>query len=717
MDMKEWNESDTMSDEEMKKLMERIEESAEDIRVPASLEPEAVKERLRARKEYAHKRGRISVQRLANAAAVVVLVATLAGVGGYGSYMLKGIGQGSGFRMDAETASGGERENTSAAAQTLRKEKTVGGYHLASDYEEVYAALKTAPAGYVCVDEAEDMYFLESSAVNDGALPLTGVGNAGGDAANGDDGGFSKTNTQVEGVDESDFLKNDGSYLYLQSEDLVRIVDIRGEQMALVLELKPELEANDRICDLYVDGDRLLLIVEKREIEYGYWNRNRAVGVELRTYDITDRSAAGLLGTVRQDGSYHSSRKVGDYVYLFTRKSAFEDHIILDDMETETVGKGDTQAGEGAADPADYIPCVNGVMIPADCIYLQEDVSNELIVSSVDIRSPQNAVDSMVLLNNYASLYMGTDAIYLYTERYEWDERNESSSYTDIVKFSYRDGILNGVGSASVRGTIQDVFAISESSGVLRVLTTEWDWENGSENRLYLLDDRMQELGSLENIAKGEEIYAARYIGNLAYFITYHNTDPLFAVDISDPANPIMLGQLEISGFSDYLHPYGDGLLLGIGYETEPETSRRLGVKLVMFDISDPVNLRILDTVTLDGDDTSAAYYYKSVLADPARNLIGFELSDWRGSESALSYQLYSWLDGHFVRLMKEEVDAESCRDTSRIRGIYAGSRFYVVNQWYNGYQLRSYDMEGQYRKLGELTFGEKNGEWDTWIW
>lgn len=106
----------------------------------------------------------------------------------------------------------------------------------------------------------------------------------------------------------------------------------------------------------------------------------------------------------------------------------------------------------------------------------------------------------------------------------------------------------------------------------------------------------------LENIAKGEEIYAARYLGNIAYFITYHNTDPLFAVDISDPAHPKPLGNVKMTGYSDYLHPFGDGLLLGIGYETDAKTSEKTGVKLTMFDISDPINLRILDSVTINED-------------------------------------------------------------------------------------------------------------------
>ncbi|MCH5333874.1 MAG: beta-propeller domain-containing protein, partial [Agathobacter sp.] len=417
---------------------------------------------------------------------------------------------------------------------------------------------------------------------------------------------------------------------------------------------------------------------------------------------------------VSQDGSYYSSRKAGDYIYLFSRKDSryyhilpidyiSKDEVVLSNISgTESDGRQDTAASsESGLTVEEMIPCIDGNLAEPDCIYVRDDAESQLIISSVNVHAPDSVVDYMVLMNSWAQIYMSTEAIYLYSDNWTWTD-NGSKSYTDIAKFSYKDGLLNGVGAVTVRGTIQDTFAISEGSGILRVLTTEWS-EN-SENRLYLLDENLKEMGSLENIARGEEIYAARYLGNVAYFITYHNTDPLFAVDISDPCNPKMLGQLEITGFSDYLHPYGDGLLLGIGYETDPETSARLGVKLVMFDISDPVNLKVLDTVMPEGASyTVAADYYKSVLADAGKNLIGFEAVSWEDDEYSMGYQLYSWQDGRFVRLFHESADPEKCWDGSTIRGLYAGQRFYLLNQWDDTYQLRSYDMDGQFRKLDEL--------------
>lgn len=731
--------------EEMQReeLLKQMEELPETIRIPASLEPEAVKARLRA--ENKRVRRTMPVHRLANAAAVVVLVAAMGVVGIYGAQAVGGrkmLPPELSLGNARQQVSPSEPDENSAAQEIPKKKAVVGSYRLASGYEEVLAALEQNKGDYA-VNEGD--YVVDDSRIfiNDvykGGIskPMEAIGRDEGEPGASDsaqnqeaEADYSKTNLQVDGVDESDFVKNDGSYLYVQSGEEIHIVDIRGEQMKTVAAIRPELGADDGICDMYVDGDRLFLVIQRRESEENYsgaetdvihgmlrsgcfFRRTKDLSTDLLTYDISDRGAGRLLGTVSQDGSYYSSRKVGDYVYLFSRKYPYYDCVVPYDLiveedyvfdfeskevpETESDGPKDEP---DAGNELDVIPCINGSLAEADCIYLQESADSELIVSSVYVNKPDTVVDYMVLMDSWAQLYMSTEAIYLYSENWEWTDDGDGRSYTEITKFSYRDGLLNGVGAATVRGTIQDTFAISEGNGVLRVLTTEWS-EN-SENRLYLLDENLKELGVLDNIARGEEIYAARYLGNIAYFITYHNTDPLFAVDISDPRSPKMLGQLEITGFSDYLHPYGDGLLLGIGYETDPETSERLGVKLVMFDISDPVNLKVLDTVTLDVGYTMAADYYKSVLADVDKNLIGFESTSWKNDESTMSYQLYSWQDGRFVRLMEEAVDVGHCWDNSRIRGLYAGQRFYLLNPWDEAWQLRSYDMTNQYQKLDEL--------------
>lgn len=750
----EWMGDAEMTQEEMDKILEAVESSADQIEVPAALEPEAVKSRLRDKKR------RFSARRITEIAAAVALVIAVGGSGIYGMSLRnnQSAGAGQSGSIDQQLSDGVEAGFELSAAKIdapVAKTAVVGDYRLAESYEDVYAAWESQKEAYEAynykygIDDAvsdilsgaiikEEMIFNSVDSVgsansttgamvaengasdgmsagrDSGANVVTDLATAEDlaaaepeeverDSAKAENSDFSKTNTQVEGVDESDFIKNDGSYLYVQSDYKVSIVDIRGDKMHLVAAFTPEMGASDTIRDMYVDKDQLYMIIQKRnttmegtpltrsekmkdaayaELDY-YINTDTTM--ELQTYDIANRGLVKLLGKVDQDGSYFDSRKVGDYIYLLSRKDMY-DYAA---MNTGADG-----------DAAGIIPCVNGEKVAADCIYVKDYADNQLIISSVYAGEPEKTVDQMVLMNTYAQIYMSTEAIYLYSEDYDWSG-DEGVSYTDIVKFSYKNGKMNGTGATSVRGTIQDVFAISESNGILRVLTT--DWSGNSHNQLYLLDEKLNVKGSLMDIATGEEIYAARYIGNIAYFITYHNTDPLFAVDISDPTNPKMLGQVEITGFSDYLHPYGDGLLLGIGYETDPDTSQRLGVKLVMFDISDPTKLKVVDSVTFDGDYCSAAGYYKSAFVSASKNLIGFEISDYKEGGDQISYKLYAWDGSKFVKRLSESIDPNVCWDVTSIRGLYAGEHFYLVSQKEGGYKIQSYDMSADYKSLDKL--------------
>jgi uncharacterized secreted protein with C-terminal beta-propeller domain len=650
-----------MNEENMEEMMKKIEESAQDIVVPESLEPDRVKAKL----QQIPQKKRFLRQKKAELAAAIALVVVVGGIGAY-----QHLPEQEALQM-TDTEASAAKASDAAQQENRTKKETVGSYHLAKSYEDVYDSI-------AYVQEAE-----ESGGILDKLEEKLEMASAEDDAAEGT-ADFSTTNTQVAGVDESDFIKNDGSYLYVQSTDSVSIIDIQGESMKKVATIEPELEASDLIADMYVDGDRLFLIVQRRDTALGeaasgrsnmsdvaYMYMDTSSRTELLTYDITGRKEGKLLGSVTVDGSYETSRKVGDTIYLFTSQ------YVGDRTEGDTDG---------------IIPQVNGSDIASSCIYVQEDAYQEYIAVSVDVKKPDETVDQMVLMNGNMQIYMGLDAIYLYNDDYKND-----TSYTDIAKFSYEDGYMDAVAATSVVGTIMDTFAISEEEGILRVLTTDWS-KAQSENQLYLLDENLKLKGSLKNIAAGEEIYAARYIGTTAYFITYHNTDPLFAVDISDPAEPKLLGQIEMTGFSDYLHPFGENLLLGIGYETDPDTGNRLGVKLTMFDISDPVDLKIVDSVVVDGEYCEATSNYKCALVDADKNLIGFGVSDY--SDHATKYMVYQWKNDHFSESMSE--DMKDYND-EQIRGLYADDRFYLVAPEEDGYHIRSYNIEEKFKELDEI--------------
>lgn len=474
---------------------------------------------------------------------------------------------------------------------------------------------------------------------------------------------YSRTNVQTFGIDESDIVKTDGEYIYLLRGSSVSIVSAEDEEMKQVGELEADTESDAaNICAMYVDGDLLILMAQENRtsleetegdeaFDYAMKYIDTDVVTSVITYDISDRKNPVLAGKTTQDGAYVTSRKDGSILYLFT------DKYLMEDYE-----KG----------PEGVIPEVNARKIAEDCIYLGDRGERALIISSLSVNRPETVRDTVMILDNGSEIYMGEDSLYLYRSNY-----TGVGETTEIAKFSLKGGYLNGEAAASVRGSVRDTFAINEKDNKLRVLTTDTSG-NEWENCLFLLDEKLKVTGKLNHIAVGETIYAARYLGDMAYFITYRNTDPLFAADLSDEKKPKLVGELEITGFSEYLHFWGDDKLLGLGYETDEGNGAQEGLKLVMFDMSDPAALKTLGSKVLDKVSYSPALYdYKAVLADPEENLIGFVTESYnRGVKR--TYELYRWNGSGFEKILSEKLD--DGYGNENYRGLYIGERFYIAH-------------------------------------
>ncbi len=452
------------------------------------------------------------------------------------------------------------------------------------------------------------------------------------------------------------------------------------EEQANILEVATEVA--QAVIQEVTGIDVVEDIAYTEEVSPYYIERNQSTNIY--TYDVTNPEKPVLLGKVNQDGNYHTSRKIGDIVYLFTNKNLWNNN----------------QPADGSVrDSGKYLPLVNGEEIPYDSIYLPKEGSQGLIISSVNVNRSSAIVDKAMILNNCVEIYVGNESCYLYNNSYQ-----DGKDYTEIAKFTFKDGQINAVNATAVEGQIYDTFAINEKNGKLRVLTTVWDWRGNGDrsNSLYLLDENLSLTGTLNGIAPGEDIYAARYIGDIVYFITYRNTDPLFAVDISEETAPKILGELEITGFSEYLHPWGEDKLLGIGYETDPETGMEEGIKLVMFDISNPTELKILDTLVIENVDYCAALYnYKCIIAEENANIIGFATETYTSNyyQREINYFAFAWEDGRFVNLLAEGLT--SGVNSSIYRGIYVGDKFFIASPE----QIRSFDRNNNYKKIDEFVF------------
>lgn len=705
-------------------ILTQLRKAAEEIEIPETLKPEQIEKQLQEQKAKQQQENQhlepkkskkiIPWRRLGSMVAVLALVVCS------GVYITvtrfdknSGTGQTDSVAMTDTQQTVGEADETGyvdvAALGTM--------YHPASDYKEVYQTLlkgyqqnwiedletsaETSEAASGAMNSGSDEYYYSDEAKYgsaDADLPESSK-----------EGGkdYSTTNLQMEGVDESDIAKIDGSYIYTVEDKYIVITDIRDGKLEEVTRFLPkDCGAADRVMEIYVDGDQLILVVQGYETSLGEsskagsdkensdkessdeeiavsdasedsafcYKMNGKSTTQIQVYSIVDRRNPEFEGRLIQDGYYNTSRKIGDVVYLFTQYHMTSDVVGYVEKEYTSV-----------------IPKVNGEKVAAGEIYLPESSGESgILVSSLDVNKPDKVLDSKLVISGYAQTYISKDALYLYEEDYD------GAMITNIAKFALDEGRISGVAATAVRGYVRDTFAINASDGYLRVLTTDYSTED-EVNALYILDENLKLTGQLTGIAPGEEIYAARFMGNTGYFVTYRNTDPLFTVDLSDPAKPEIIGELKVTGFSEYLHFWDDTHLLGIGYESDEKTGNIENIKLSMFNIENPGEVTEEAKLVLkDVDYSEALYDYKSVIISKDKNLIGLVCEDYSGSGIKQTYQIYSYENGAFKK--QAEIPGINGANYENVRGMYSGNVFYL---WIND-NITSYDMTDGFKKIKE---------------
>ena len=632
---------------DQKELLDKIRHSAEGIEIPEQLTPQSVEEKLKREAQQKKIRRRKIMIRWMEAAAVLAIVAA----GGTQTELYKQWKEPA-LSSDADMEKPVAEQDTESSVQP--EEVTASGeFKQADSEEELYKTLQELEKQTGSYARGGDIMLLEESAeiatMDAGAADTAANQKVTGEAD------YSQTNVREAGVDEGDVVKTDGSYLYiLKSSGSVRIVDIRETKMKEVAEIQPE-KLNESIEDLYLDGDRLMLVTtgyesSMEEAESDMYTVNRYQYTALTVYDITEREHPEMAGRITQEGDYRQSRKKGDYVYLLTQYSP----SLGDSFEDSSV-----------------MPLVNEQKLAISDVYLPDQTSQSdyLVASGINIQDPENVISSKAIVSGAADFYMSSDNLFICNNNW-----NDGKSSTEILRFACVDGEITAGAMCELPGFLNDTFSLDEYQGYLRVLLTEDS--NGESNSLYILDADMQVTGAIRDLADGETIRSARFMGTMAYFVTFRQTDPLFCADLSDPDNPQILSELKLTGFSSYLHPYGDHLLLGVGYEAEEETGSQTGVKLSMFDISDPSQVEELDKYVIKGASyLPSDYNYKAILADGEKNLIGFvcdgeylvfSYDEEKGFQNLLTYTMSDW----------EYWDGDaSCR------GVYAGDEFYIVDQ------------------------------------
>ena len=502
-------------------------------------------------------------------------------------------------------------------------------------------------------------------------------------------GEYSETNVQVAGVDEADIVKTDGEYIYYIVENRLMILKADGADTKLV----SVTEFGDRddwwayASEMYLLGDRLMILSQGHAVIWVQSGQNTYESGQQQTvatvYDISDRAKPREVTSLGQSGAYVSSRMVGGYVYVVTSQYLY--NIVR-------------------SAPATYVPQLitdgkSDSVAVAD-IYVYDDPKDAAytVISGFDLAKGTAHTSAKAVFGCTGTVYANTEHLLLAANEYEEetapiapdkDGRNvqitTSSNSTKLMLFSLENGRVTRLARGKVKGALINQFAMDEYKGAFRLVTTVNDWEtriytdgvdtyeyeDSTYNCLYTLDGKLEPLGELTDLAEDEWVESVRFDGDIAYFVTFRQTDPLFTVDVSDPAHPKLLGALKIPGFSEYLHVFTEGRLFGLGYHADEKTGWTSCVKLSMFDTTNKRSVLEKTTLQLDADYTMVGQNHKAILIDAARDLIAFPADN--------SYYIFGYSDEKgFV-----EKTTVSIRDawSWNLRGLFIGEHFYVLSE------------------------------------
>jgi hypothetical protein len=377
-------------------------------------------------------------------------------------------------------------------------------------------------------------------------------------------------------------------------------------------------------------------------------------GAVLTEVDVTDLAAMKVVETMETEARYMSARLTGStarvvmaagaptgiaFAYPTEPGAAAEKaaaaanrNALSRTTSDDWLPRYSVTSAAGRTEPRSIVPC-DAVSRPADFSGL-----GTLTILTIDLGRGLDPVDSDAVMASGENVYASTEALYVATNRWAMpgeDGAAAAFNTTQIHKFDTSSTSETGYrGSGTVLGHLLNQFSMSEHEGVLRVATTQSGFGlvggdavvgDGRESQSYVtvLDERggkLRQLGQVGGLGRGERIYAVRFIGATGYVVTFRQTDPLYTIDLSDPSAPRVAGELKIAGYSAYLHPIGDNLLIGVGQDAD-ERGRTKGLQVSLFDVSDPASPKRIQQGVLPGANSEAEWDHHAFLWWPATSL------------------------------------------------------------------------------------------------
>jgi inhibitor of cysteine peptidase len=447
---------------------------------------------------------------------------------------------------------------------------------------------------------------------------------------------YSTTNIQVEGVDEADIVKTDGKYLYIAtknayysaSQNNVYIVKADPQDPRVIAKIA--LGNNTYVAGLFLSQDSSKLVVIGSQYQlYAYEEAARAqdiliypyyssVNTFLSVYDVSEKASPVLARNLTLSGSYFNSRMIGDYVYAVVSQPTY---FINEDVVLPQVYEN-TKAFE----------------IEPTRIYYADTVDNYFTFTTfIGLNIMDNAqepTNMTVMMGGTSNMYVSLNNIYVTYPTY-----SEQGQYTSIYRVSVAGSTLTFEAKGSVLGTVLNQYSMDEYNGYFRLATTSQKNQT-QQNNVYVLDMNLNITGKLENLATTEHIRSARFMGDKCYLVTFRQIDPFFVLDMSNPAEPKVAGELKIPGYSSYLHPFDENHVIGLGKENST-------VKLSLFDVSNVNAPKEVAKYVVDADyaESQALYDPHAFLFDKDKQLLVLPISltqygvvDQSGREP-----IYSW--------------------------------------------------------------------------
>ena len=528
---------------------------------------------------------------------------------------------------DAAAGAGGAVPAGAVGAAALRQ---FGECDAVLGYVQEHAAAAVGPWG---LDEDgfggemfEQAAATADDAAIDGLVPQPGID-------------YSTSNVQESGIDEPDTVKTDGRRMVVANENRVHVVDVTGAEPALIASVQLD---EQWVSSLLLHGDRVLVFASKWDVIVPFAEPadiepdiEPDIEIDIEpgpgsgpTTVIVEIDLSGATPTVARqleiEGNYIGARMIDGVVRVATTSRPTAIRWAVPQSGDIAAQERATAANrEAIADTTidDWLPRFvlsdasgtavdGGRLVGCDRIWIppHHGGTGTLSVTTIDIAADGLAgpMDAVSIMSDASTIYASPDHLYVTTSRWhDWrispaGPQDDSAVETEIHMFDTTGRAASSyVGSATVRGVVLNQYSMSEHDGHLRIATTTtpawWTWRDdasstASESLVTVFavgDDGLAEVGQVDGLGVDERIFAVRYLGDIAAVVTFRQVDPLYLLDLSDPAAPVVRGELKITGYSAYLHPLGDDLLLGVGQEATDE-GFTTGTQVSLFDIADP---------------------------------------------------------------------------------------------------------------------------------